>query len=187
MVLIEDGKGTGRKVAVNSAQQMNVHAITNPFLQFESEVNGNAYSWCSSAVTAASTTPVILVKNTASGLLHIDRIDLSAAATQVFNIGIPTAIITTLTGTTTITGFNFNTGSGNIAEASAITLCTNSEADTLTNIAVIHLGAASTSGNYILDVRGLFIDKNQAIAITGTQAVSSSVTVYGHYIKNPEE
>jgi hypothetical protein len=176
MVLIEDGKGTGIKASVNRAHQLNVNAITNPYLQYESEFNGNAFSWSTDNLTPDASDTVILLKNTHLGLLHIDRITMSLSVADVITVFIPTNNITP-TGTA-IVGVNANIGNGNIAEAVVVSQeSTNVGGDT---IAVLFIGANTP---YVHDVRGLFLDKNQSLAVSiNTGTAPMCVTIMGHYL-----
>jgi hypothetical protein len=181
MVLVEDGKGTGIKVGVNKAHQLNVHAITNPFLQYESEANGNAYTWCSGIVSGSTAgDTILLLKNTSVGLLHIDRIDISCLTAEIFTVHIPSTVVT-VTGTT-VSGVNLNSSSGNIAEASAASDETDNTQGSV--LSVVQLAANSP---HTIDVRGLFLDKNKSLAVdVTTGGINVSCTIYGHYIKDSD-
>lgn len=180
MVLITDGSSS-RTASVNANNELLVHAITNPFLQQESEENGNAYVWSSGAVDVDATDTILLVKNTSSGALHIDRVLIAnGSVASRYDVHIPTTAVTTPTGTAN-TGINLNTASANTADAiSKVDETTNSQGSIL---AQVYLAADS---NVTIDLRGTFLGKNSSIAIDVLLDTSeSAVSIYGHYIKNP--
>lgn len=175
MVLIDDGKGTGYKASVNKANQLEVRAIVNPFLQYESEVFGNAFVWTSGIVSGAADSTLLLIKNDANGPLHIDRVVLSCASNEIFTVHLP--INVSVTGTTVV-GINSNTGSGNTADATAAHSETNNTQGDV--YGVFHVAANSP---FVYDVRGLFLDKGQSVAVDVTNgSINCSCSIHGHYI-----
>lgn len=179
-MLIEDGKGTGRKCAVNSNNELVVHAVTNSFLQQESDEFGNAYVWSSGLVTGASlsaSSTVLALKNTAVGKLHIDRIVICSNGADEYIVQLPSNNFTPA-GDTEITGININTDSNNTADATAYTdESGNTQGDILE---YVFAGATSRT---VVDMRGIFLGKNKSIAVDAVGGDSNcSVSIYGHYI-----
>ena len=115
---IEDGKGSGNNVEVNSDKQLVVLAITKNELKFVSQNKGLAFSWASGTYDPDAGDTILLVKNTsATKELHIKSITLSCDTETRAVVHLPTTDVT-VTGTT-ITGTNLNAASSNVAEASA--------------------------------------------------------------------
>lgn len=180
MVLINDGKGRGRSASVNEAQQLNVHAVTNSFLQYESEANGNAYTWSTGSISTggAKTDSALMIKNTARGYLHIDRIIISSTTNGAYDIRVTT--INNPSGTV-VSGLNMNTQSGNVPDAlSYYKETTNKGSGEI--ISSFFVGAYNP---FTFDTRGLFLSKNKCLTITSASASTMSVTVFGHYVLEP--
>ena len=148
-------------------------------MQQESEEFGNAYIWSSGVHNATAGDTVLLIKNTADGLLHIDRVLIANGSTASrYDIHIPSTIVATPAGTAN-TGTNLNTTSGNTANAVAkVDETTNSQGDLIGQVYM------AVDTNYVLDLRGLFLGKNESIGVDVAETASeTSVTIYGHYIK----
>lgn len=178
---VGDGTGKGYAAKVNADNKLETIAITHPFLQHESEVFGNAYVWSSGTIDIDAGDTVLLVKNTASGLLHIDRIVINnGSLASEYVIHIPTTTVTTPTGTT-VTGTNLNTDSGNVAEATAISdETTNTQGNVVENVFL------PVDSRQSVDVRGLFLARNSSVAVDVVEnTTESSVSIFGHYITYP--
>ena len=110
---IKDGSGSGTRAKVNAKKRLSVSAATFKESHLVSFEDGETYLWTTS-FSAATGNEVIYIKNTSkTKLLVIDRITVNSVNAGLFELY-------TATGTaagTTITGFNGNMTSNNVAEA----------------------------------------------------------------------
>lgn len=173
---IEDGKGTGRKAEVNTNHELIVRAITENEVERTSETEGQAYIWTSQDLDIDAADTLLLIKNDNAEPLHVQQIIFSAgnAATR-YEVHIVTADITPAGNT--VTGFNMNTNSGNVAEATAKSDETANTQGTV--IYDINLLATTT---FTVHTDGLLLAKNISLGIDQvTESTAGNVTVIGHY------
>lgn len=176
MALIEDGIGKGFKARVDSKNRLRSHVVDEPEMHAASE-DGDAYAWASETYDPAAADTILLVKNTGNPNLHIEFVYLSTDVDTVATIHLPTTEVTP-TGTA-ITGTNFNTGSSNVAEASAIRDETNN-----TQGNVIWSGEIyAASGPYRVDLQGaLILAKNKSVGVDYVADVAAcDVTIFGFF------
>ncbi len=177
MAQIEDGKGTGNRAAVNSENQLIIKAISESELEYESEINGLAYSWASDLVdVAAGADTVLLVKNLSDKPLHILSVLIAnGALASEYTIHLPTTEVTP-TGTA-IVGTNLNTASSNVADALAKSLETNN-----TQGSVIGTVWLAVDRNIRIPMEGVILGKNKSIGVdVVADTAESAVTIIGHY------
>ena len=116
---IEDGGGSGRSAHVDSSGHLQVHSITRKESEHVSQVDGEAYSWVSvSEDLAGGGTALLVANDSTTKLLYITRIYVWADVATQFKIHLPTYAIPA--GGTSVVGKNWNTTSGNLAEATAM-------------------------------------------------------------------
>ena len=177
MAQIEDGKGTGNRAEVNAENQLIIKAISESELEYESEVNGLAYSWASDIVdVAAGNDTVLLVKNLSDKPLHILSIFIANGSTaSEYTIHLPTTEVTP-TGTA-IVGTNLNTASSNVADALAKSLETDN-----TQGNVIGTVWLAVDKNIRIPTEGVILGKNKSVGVDVVADTSeSAVTIIGHY------
>lgn len=121
---------------------------------------------------------MLLVKNTSDTDLHITGIVVSAGnvATR-YTVHYPSAEVT-VTGVTVV-GLNLNTGSANVADASAASNETNNvfaQANVILDFSVL----ATTT--YTQLTQGIILAKNKSISVDQvTESTAGNVTIVGHY------
>lgn len=126
MVVLDDGKGTGRKAEVNQVNQVRVRSTTHAEEHWASETNGETYL----ASVAESGVSTLTFANTNSGaVLHLvnnsttnlvmSDIAVSASAAGGILTLVKNNVTGTLTQNVTITPENLNFGSANIANVTA--------------------------------------------------------------------
>jgi len=176
-MIIEDGKGTGKKAQVNSENQLIVSSVGQSELEHESEENGAGYNWSTNSLDLAINETLLLLKNTSDTPLHIECVKISngASATQ-FRIHLPTTEVT-LSGGTVVTGTNLNTSSSNVADASARSDETN---NVLGN--TVRTLFLAINGEKSEETPGIILGKNKSIAIDCiTEPGTAAATIIGHY------
>lgn len=176
MAIIEDGKGTGNKAQVTSENQLVVSAVVATEFEHESEENGAAYNWSTDLVNLTGDDTVLLVKNTSDTSLHIECIKIAnGSVASEYTIHLPTTEVT-VTGVT-VTGTNLNTGSSNVAEASAASNESNNTQGT-----VIETKFLAVDSNVDISFVGLIIAKNKSIAVDVVEdTAESAITITAHY------
>jgi hypothetical protein len=176
--IIDDGAGKNGSAQVNSDQRLNVEAVTETEFEFVSKIKGQSYSWSSGTYDPAAGDTILLVKNTSSTKsLHIDGIYLSSDTETRVVIHVPTTDVT-VTGTT-ITGTNWNTGSSNVAEASAARDETNNSQGS-----IIWSGEIQAANDPLnIDFSGaLILNTNASVGVDYVADVAAcDVTITGHY------
>jgi hypothetical protein len=178
---IEDGKGKGNVAHVNDDNQLVVRAITQPDVEFYSEIKGDAYTW-NSSYSATGGQEVISLKNTSSSKdLIIEEIIVGSTVNQVWTLFEVTS--GTAAGTT-ITGQNLNLGSGNVASQTAFGNA--SVTGSLTGNNILFAQSLANEGK-ILDLKGALILKlGDEIALTANTTGTVYVTIVGFYV-DPSE
>ena len=173
---IEDGKGSGSRVGV-SENRLLVKALVESDLS-HSAGEGHAYSWASGTYDPDAGDTILLVKNTSKTFdLHITQIWISTDVETRAIIHLPTSEVT-VTGTA-ISGINLNTGSSNVAEASAARNETNN-----TQGDIVWSGEVqATSDPYLLKPLGaLIIAKNKSIGVDLVSAATAAdITIWAHF------
>jgi len=177
MSILEDGTGSGRKAGVDISNRLLVKAITEPELEQASE-DGQAYIWATDLINIDANDTVLLLKNTSDTNLHIEAILVSNGSTaSEFTVHVITAVDATVTGTT-VTGFNLNTGSANVADVSAASDETGYSAQG-TVIATLFLLAET---NQTVITPGLILAKNKAVAVDVVDATTEAAcSIIAHF------
>jgi len=170
-----DGAGTN-EVKVNKEGQLLAQSTTQSELEHESEENGAGYNWSSKSISIDAADTILLVKNTSDTPLHIECIKVSNGATTTEAIiHLPTTEVT-VTGTT-VTGTNLNTGSSNVAEATAASDDTDNAQGNI--IRTVFMAADS---NHSEETPGLILGKNKSVAIDTVNTENRiAATIIGHY------
>lgn len=175
---IEDGKGTGRTTLVDADNKLGVRATIVTEMHEVSTVKGKGFMWASGTYNYDANDTILLVKNTSSDdLLEIEGIWLSGDTDTRVIIHIVTTDVT-LSGTT-ITGTNLNTGSGNVAEATAARDEVNN-----TQGSIIWSGEimAGDSPYYVNLAGAIILAKNSSIGVDYvTAGTACDVTIMGAY------
>ncbi len=175
MAQIEDGRGTGSRAQVNSANQLVVKAVDETLFESASE-QGQTYNWSSGLVDIDANDTVLLVKNMSDVALHIESISIAnGSVASEYTVHLPTAEVT-VTGTT-VTGTNLNTASANVADVSAASDETN---NTQGNVVFTRFMAVDT--NEKITTAGLILGKNKSVAVdVVADTAESAVTIRAHY------
>jgi hypothetical protein len=114
---IEDGKGTGKQVAVSSDNRLDVNAKSMSRAFYISRDKFDTYSWTTVSYDAAAGDTILLVcNNSTTQNLHITKLYAWADVATQFKIHAPA--YPTLAGTAVV-GLNQNRSSGKLANASA--------------------------------------------------------------------
>ena len=174
---IEDGTGSGRAVAVNAVNRLDVSSRSSSREFYVSRDDGQAYSF-TSAFTADTGEEIISIKNTsATKPLFIWRVTLSAANAAVFT----TFQVTSGTsGGTPITAANLNLTSANAAEATSYGDAQVTGSLSGTRLLLSRVGAGDEK---IINTDGaIILGQNDEIAITYTGSTGLvECTVEGFY------
>lgn len=181
-VNVGDGKGRGFQAAVNSDNEMEVHADSNPRGSFVSKDNGRAFVWTSAYSASTASDEIIYLRNTSVSLrLYIDEIVLGAAVAglyEVFDVS-----DSTTPGGATSSGQNLNLASGIVPDSSSIG---NAAVTALTlgdRIGLIRIGASDSKEFLFADE--LILGQNDAIAVTFTIDTTSpgnvNAMIRGYY------
>ena len=175
MAIIEDGAGKGFRASVDSSNRLNVKAVVEPEFEQASE-DGQAYVWSTDIVSLSAGMTVLLVKNTSDTNLHIEAISVSNGVTPTeYTFHLPT-IEVTVTGTTVV-GVNLNTGSANVADASAATEETNN-----TQGDVISTRWLAADRSEVVRTPGLILAKNKSVAVdVVVTTAETAASMIGHY------
>lgn len=179
MALIEDGTGGGFRAQVDRKKRLRTHSVIETDLHAVSE-DGDAYSWASGTYNpAAGAETVLLVKNTGNAPLHIEGIWLSTDIDTRVQIHIPTSEVTVTAGNAVVVGRNLNTGSSNVAEASAASDETNNTQGDIIWSAEIY----AVSGPFYVDFQGaVILAKNVSIGVDYVIDVAAlDVTIIGFF------
>lgn len=175
MSMVEDGQGSGQKQGVDSEFRGKTAATTKTALDYWAG-KGRAYSWNSLDIDIDAADTLLLVKNDSSASLYIDYMIISAGnvATR-YEVHIPAAEVT-VTGTVVV-GFNLNTGSSNVATATAASDETNNTQGTI----IYDISLLPTTTLVVLTT-GLILSEDKSVGIDQvTESTAGNVTIYGHY------
>ena len=174
MPVIKSGS-TGLVAEVNKANQLLVRSVTEPEIEDASE-DGQAYTWTSGNIDIDAGDTILLVKNLSDTNLHVSAIVISSGNVDTrYTIHFPTTDVTVAGNT--ITGVNMNTGSANVADASAASDETgNSQGDIVVDVSLLALTTQT------LLTPGVILAKNKSIAVDQvTESTAGSATIIGHY------
>ncbi len=167
----------GNTAAVNDERQLSISAVVQSELEHESEENGAGYIWTSQDLDIDIADTLLFLRNTSDINLHIDQIIVTGGNVAVrYEIHIVTDT-TALTGAT-VTGFNLNTTSSNVADAAAVS----DETAISSQGTVIYDLGAGIRETVTIDTAGLVLGKN--ISLAADQAIESTggnVSFIGHY------
>ena len=179
-------EGTGPKGAgineqkVNSEGEALTFAVAEQEIEHVSEESGLSFNWSSDIVASvAAAGTILLVQNTSKTHdLHIEHIGIANGVTaSEVTIHVITGA-TTPSGTTSITGFNLNTGSSNVAEAVAVTRDTANA----TQGTVIATEWMQADTDLDVDVRGLILTTDAAVGVDHVVGSSeTAISIVGFY------
>lgn len=180
-MLIDDGKGSGYKCEVNSANQLEVRAVSQNRAEWECHNNGTAYVMYFSQAAANGAANEVLgyIKNDSDDDLIIDEIGLHITAAN-------TVYVSKVTGTaggspTTLTPVNMNVGSGRTATG---TFYKDDSMSGLTDAGrLINCYLAANAYLVRTPISSILIQKNSAIGIfvTTQQVQTLNCSVVFHY------
>jgi len=115
-MLIEDGKGTGSKLAVIDSQ---ADVLTTSAIH-QAAIRGDAFAWNSVSENLAAGDTALCVRNLSQDrLLVINRIYVYSDIATAIDVHIQTSSATF--GGTAVVGVNLNTSSAEVADANAAT------------------------------------------------------------------
>jgi hypothetical protein len=173
---IKDPDGTSVKVTEDN--RLRTYSGQESEIAFQSRVNENAYSWSMSADLGADKCALYLRNDSTTPLL-IDKVFLWASAAATFEIFAGTNKITV--AGTAVTGFNLNTASSRLADATCTHTETGADAGgTLTLLQTIQTGAVTKE---LVEWEGaLVLGRLGEIAINiVTDIALTSVTILGYF------
>ena len=177
-IRIEDGNGKGYLAGVTSANKIRTYSTVEFEAAYESEENGNCYSWSASYSYGAGDTVLLLKNDDVSKNLLIDRIVLAGSASTQVVIHSPS--VTTPTGTA-VTGVNVNRGSGKLSATTAIQdETTNTQANVLMRAFI----GASASSLVLTPYGSIVVPYNGCIAIDYMTSGICYATIIGYYRKS---
>jgi len=170
-----DGGGLNEQKVKTNGQAL-VFAIVQDELEFVSQKTGEAFNWSSGVIDIDAADTVLLLKNTSSRNLHIERIIINnGGLASQYQVHLPASEVT-VTGTT-VTGTNINTAKSNVAEAQAA-----SDETTNTQGLILHTPLMAVNANLTINTRGLTLGKNKSVAIdVVADTTESAVTIRGFY------
>jgi len=175
---IEDGKGSGRRVAIDSNNRIETAAIVESQISEESGSGGRAYAWVSVTYSYAANDTVLLVKNLSSvDDLVIERINLTTDTTTICHVHLVECPIPTGTD---VTGVNLNRSSANVANA-------NAKSNETTNVrsisGIIDTISLEANRDHRLGFSGsVILGTNDCIAVDFvTAGTAGTVTLTGYY------
>ena len=174
---IKDGTGSGYAAGVKADNRLQTSSVSISKLAHVSEEDGLAFSWTSTNYDYDAGDTILLIKNTGTRHLHIQRaIFYSDTATMVVGHR-PTATVTTPTGTATA-GVNMNGTSNNAADATAITdESTNVQGAVLLNL-YVPAGIPVQSDNE----GAVILAQNQSFGFDFvTAGAAATITVLGYF------
>ena len=163
---------------VDAAGALKTRSVTISELEDASVVNGLAFIWASQTYDPDMDDTILLVKNTGDKDLHIDSIWLSCDTDTRALVHLPVAEVTP--AGTAIVGVNLNTGSANVAEASAM----RDETDNTQGL-VVWSGEIKAAGDPYEVVFGgaLVLVKNKSVGVDyPTASAAADVTIEGHFV-----
>jgi len=173
---IKSGVGNGYLAEVTKNNKLRTYSTRQAEVAFESETNGQAYTWTNVSYDYAAGDTILLLKNTSpTKNLLIQAITISGDTATTVTIHSPACLNPT---GTVVTGVNLNRQSGNTAEATAI--CdetTNSQANIIT--VTKHNGSTLN----IMPIEGaVVLGLNDCIAVDfTTDGGAANVTIRGYY------
>lgn len=177
-VQIEGGTGSRETVGVSpTGNRLNVSARADARLYYISRDNGEVYSWASGTYDGTTGDTVLLVKNTGDVRLYIAEIYISSDIETRWVIHFPTSEVTV--AGTTIIGVNLNTGSSNVAAASAA----RDETGNSQGNVIWSAETQATSAPVLIDFKdAIILAKNKSIGvdIVGDSA-ACDVTIVGFF------
>ena len=175
MTKIEDGTGKGFQTKVNSDNQLEVHAVSDPTISFATD-EGNAYSFVSRFASVAGDEVISIKNSDADKNLHIDSLSIESQQDTpwiLFEVTSGTA------GGTTITPANLNLGSSKTAEGTFFGNA--SVTGTLTGTDMFYFHTLANTHNEIPLQGSLLIPNGKEIALTCLSGGSVNVTVTAFY------
>ena len=178
-LIIEDGKGRGNKLAINSDNHAEVIADTQRIGAAVSERDAETYVW-TSAYSATNGDEVMYIKNTSSTKrLFIDVVRNGSVLNTLFEVFNATG--TSTQAGTTSTGQNLNLGSGNTPESSSMGNAAVTQVTLGNRLGSIRVPALSQGAMDFGDE--LILNQNDSIAIslTSTTATIINSTVRGYF------
>lgn len=180
-MILQDGKGSGSKAAVNSANQLLTRTVIISELAAATEL-GNAYSWTAVSADINTGDTGLSVANTSTDmLLYIDKVYVWADVPTQFKIHVPAAA--TWTGTAVV-GINLNQGSNKIAPATAFadeTASTFAAANVITTVASNEF-TDDQFGQWIEYDGALILGQNDAIQVDLIgESAAFECTIIGHF------
>jgi hypothetical protein len=181
-MLIEDGKGTGRKAEVNSENMLVTRSVTESHLSHVADDEGIAYIITVDDVGPVAGEYTLYIKNTnSSDVFVVDCMTLNNVdADVVWKIHQVTG---TAAGASVLTPINTNLSSGNTADMTVRGGAGGVTGLTSVNVLNTTFGGSANS-NVCIDLRGAIILGHQnAIAVeydAGTGG-AVSITLLGHY------
>lgn len=176
--VIKDG-ASGKTAKVNDQNQLLTRSIVESELEDASE-EGQAYSWVSGNLDIDAADTMLLVKNKSDTELHITAITCAAGnvATR-YVLHLPTTDVTVAVGAggAVVVGRNLNTGSANVADASAASDEEgNSQGNVIDDISLL------PTTTLVVNVEGVILAKNKSVAVDQvSESTAGSVTIKGHY------
>jgi hypothetical protein len=174
-MIIEDGRGSGRKAEVDSHNHLKTHSVSELAIAEASEQDGDAYAWTASADIDATDSILWLRNDSTTQNLIIDTISISSDAAGSWFIYCPENV--TPDGTT-VTGVNLNRASSKVALATC-------KRDNTTAVLAnyIFYGHNQAAETVVMQLRGaLVLGYLDCVAIDiTTEPVLAQATILGYF------
>ena len=175
-MIIEDGKGSGRKAEVNSENELVTRSIIEKEIEHAS-INGDAYSWDSTEKDIDAGDTMLFIQNLGSTPLILDRATINGSnvvCTWTIHIG---SLSTTPSGT--LIG---SVNSNRKFQSDAADAIAYADETALADGDIVDRVKTPIANTVVVDLTGLILDRNHYIQFTQvTESTSGSVVVYGHF------
>lgn len=176
-MMIEDGRGTGRKAEVTSRFRLKADSMFSSKGHEIAHEDGDGYTWVLVPYNYAANDTIILVQND-SEVKDLIITDIYFATDTATDFHIHNTDETTFTPTgTAITGVNTNRKSSNIPPATAIG---DETGNTRGNILLSGYTPANVMNHFVFDTIILGLDQSIAVDLV-TVGTMAYATIVGHF------
>lgn len=175
-MVIEDGKGSGRKAQVNDENELVTRSITESELEHASSL-GRAYAWDSTEKDIDAGDTMLFVQNTSDTPLILDEATINGSNVACIWTIHTGADITTPSGTS-IAGVNMNPKFRS-APADAVAF---SDETAVADGDIVSRIKTAVAGTTVSNLNGFILERNHYIQfVQVTESTSGSVILAAHY------
>ena len=180
-MLVEDGKGTGRKAQVDGSNRLVVRSVMIPLLEVINEVNGRAWSATLDAVAPSGATWFFVLQNNGQKTLAVNSIALSSSVAGIFRVSKVTG---TPSGGTALVPSNMNLGRVQLPDT---VLCEKGASITgLTEIYLLYPLYLAANAQFVYDtVSRIVVSPGTGLAIKAP--ASATVSGFIQFYEEPED